>query len=129
MTREEFDEMMLAPNCVECNGLTEDGDGVWQCAFQGQRDTEDCYGTDYCCMLYLIQLDNDEEEEDERDYCDEADGECSCCEIADECDYAYDCDEDDEEDDCGCDCDECKDAPVEEAKEEVKPVEEIGGTI
>jgi len=129
MTNEEFDEMMLAPNCTDCNGLTADDDGEWKCAFQGKRTTEDCYGTDYCCMLYLIQKSEEDEEDDDeedRDYCEEADGVCEDCEIADYCDYADESDDDEDDDLWKCDCEECK--PV--VKEEVKPVEsEMGGTI
>jgi hypothetical protein len=65
MTREEFDEMMLAPNCVECSGCSVDEDNVTRCDFQGFRATEDCYGTDYCCMLYLIQLEESNTKEDD----------------------------------------------------------------
>ena len=137
MTSEEFDEMLLAPNCTECEGLTADSHGEWRCVYQGKRATEDCYGTDYCCMLYLIQLetnsndDDDFEEEDEdRDYCDEAAGNCDCCELAEFCDDAYsDEDEDEEanEDLCECKCEECGETTTRK-EEEVKPVEtEIGG--
>jgi len=122
MTNEEFDEMMLAPNCTDCNGLTADDDGEWKCAFQGKRTTEDCYGTDYCCMLYLIQKSEEDEEKEDNDYCDEADGVCEDCEINDVCDYV----DDNDEEECGCDC-ECENHSVEE---EEKPVEsEMGGTI
>ena len=137
MTSEEFNEMLLAPNCTECEGLTADSHGEWRCVYQGKRATEDCYGTDYCCMLYLIQLetnsndDDDFEEEDEdRDYCDEAAGNCDCCELVEFCDDAYpDEDEDEEanEDLCECKCEECGETTTRK-EEEGKPVEtEIGG--
>ena len=139
MTSEEFNEMLLAPNCTECEGLTADSHGEWRCVYQGKRATEDCYGTDYCCMLYLIQLetnsndDDDFEEEDEdRDYCDEAAGNCDCCELVEFCDDAYsdedeDEDEEDNEDLCECRCEECGETTTRK-EEEVKPVEtEIGG--
>jgi len=134
MTNEEFNEMLLAPNCTDCNGLTADDDGEWKCVFQGKRTTEDCYGTDYCCMLYLTQkYEEDEEDEDEdyHDYCDEAAGDCDTCEITETCDDAYLYNDDDDEDvnSCECNCEECTEETETKSEnvEELKPVEQVMG--
>jgi hypothetical protein len=73
MTYDECDETMMPPNCTKCSGLSENEDEVWQCLFQGKRNTEDCYGSDFCCMLYVAQC--DDVEEDDCDCDDDCDSE------------------------------------------------------